>query len=57
MVLGSKTYYPRVGYGPAGQFGIIVPEGMPAENYMAVKLQEDAKAISGAVTYSKEFGI
>ncbi|MDE7286905.1 MAG: N-acetyltransferase [Lachnospiraceae bacterium] len=57
LVLGSELYYPRVGYMPAEQFGIIVPEGFPAENFMAIKLQESADAISGAVTYAKEFGI
>lgn len=57
LVLGSATYYPRVGYIPAKQIGIEVPEGIPAENFMAIKLQENAKMIRGAVTYAKEFGI
>lgn len=57
LVLGSKTYYSRTGYLPTGQFGIIVPEGIPAENFMVAKLQESAKTISGAVIYAKEFGI
>lgn len=55
LVLGSELYYPRFGYMPAEQFGIMIPEGFPASNFMAVKLQENAKAISGAVTYAKEF--
>lgn len=57
LVLGSETYYPRLGYLPAVQFGIEIPEGMPSANFMAIKLQENAKPISGAVTYAKEFGI
>ena len=57
LVLGSDTYYPRLGYLPAVQFGIEIPEGMPSTNFMAIKLQENAKSISGAVTYAKEFGI
>lgn len=57
LVLGSETYYSRVGYVPAVQFGIEVPEGIPAENFMAIKLQENIKTISGAVTYAKEFGM
>ena len=57
LVLGSETYYPRVGYVPAERFGIIVPDGVPAENFMVTKLQENAKAISGEVTYAKEFGM
>lgn len=57
VVLGSETYYPKMGYAQASQFGIQVPDGIPSENYMAIKLLEDAKAISGTVTYAKEFGI
>lgn len=57
LVLGSENYYPRFGYLPAERFGVQVPEGMPSANYMAVKLRQDAKTISGAVTYAKEFGI
>lgn len=57
LVLGSETYYPRVGYIPANQIGIEVPQGIPAENFMAIQLQEEAKKMSGSVTYAKEFGI
>lgn len=57
LVLGSETYYPKVGYIPAEQIGIEVPQGIPTENFMAIKLQENAKTISGTVTYAKEFGI
>lgn len=57
LVLGSETYYPRYGYLPAVQFGIQVPDGIPSANFMAIKLLETAKTISGAVTYAKEFGI
>ncbi|TWH56701.1 putative N-acetyltransferase YhbS [Desulfitobacterium sp. LBE] len=57
LVLGSEQYYPRSGYIPARRLGIEVPVGMPDENFMAIKLQENAKPIKGAVTYAKEFGI
>lgn len=57
LVLGSDTYYPQLGYLPAVQFGIEIPDGMPSANFMAIKLQENASPISGAVTYAKEFGI
>lgn len=57
LVLGSAAYYPKVGYIPAEQIGIEVPEDIPTENFMAIKLQDDAKPISGAVAYAKEFGI
>lgn len=57
LVLGSEIYYPRFGYMPARQIGIEVPSGIPAQNFMAVKLQENAKTISGMVSYAEEFGI
>lgn len=57
IVLGSETYYPRMGYVPAEQMGIEVPKGFPAENFMAIKLQKSAEPICGAVTYAKEFGL
>lgn len=57
LVLGSETYYPRCGYQPANQLGVAVPDGIPPANFMAIRLQEDAPSISGAVTYAKEFGL
>lgn len=57
LVLGSAAYYPRVGYLPAPQIGIEVPEGIPAENFMAMKLLENADPICGTVAYAKEFGM
>ena len=57
LVLGSETYYPKFGYLPATQFNIEIPNGFPTENFMAVKLNENAKLISGAVTLAKEFAM
>lgn len=57
IVLGSEIYYPRMGYVPAEQMGIEVPKGFPTENFMAMKLLKNAKAVCGAVTYAKEFGL
>lgn len=57
LLLGSETYYPRFGYLPAEQFGVQIPDGMPSENFMAIKLQEDPKPIHGAVAFPKEFGL
>ena len=57
LVLGSEAYYPRAGYIPAAQLGIEVPEGFPPENFMAVKLRENAKPVRGPVAYAKEFGL
>lgn len=56
VVLGSETYYPKAGYVPASQFGIVCPfEGVPDENYMALPLQEPAGDWNGTVTYDKAF--
>ena len=57
LVLGSETYYPRLGYIPANSFGVEVPNGMPPANFLAVKLREDAPVLHGAVVYAKEFGL
>ena len=57
LVLGSETYYPRAGYIPAVQLGVEVPEGFPSNNFMAIKLEENAKPICGSVIYPKEFGL
>lgn len=57
LVLGSEWYYPRVGYVPAEPLGVKVPPGMPSANFMLMKLQANAKPISGAVAYAKEFGL
>lgn len=56
VVLGSETYYPKAGYVPACQFGIICPfEGVPDENYMVLPLGEPAGDWKGTVTYDKAF--
>ena len=57
MVLGSETYYPKVGYIEAKDLGIEVPEGIPSKNFMAIKLQETVKPIKGKLIYAKEFGM
>lgn len=57
VVLGSETYYPRLGYAPAAQFGIAAPPGIPAENLMAVRLREDAAPLHGTLVYPAAFGI
>lgn len=56
VVLGSETYYPKMGYVPANNYGIKAPFDVPDENFMAIKLQENSPAIEGTVTYAKEFG-
>ena len=57
VVLGSETYYPRFGYRPAGAFGIAAPFAAPLENFMAIRLRDDAPAVHGVVRYDPAFGI
>lgn len=57
IVLGSETYYPKVGYLPAEEFGILIPAGFPPQNYMAIQLLAHAQPIHGEVSYAKEFGL
>lgn len=57
FVLGSELYYPRFGYLPAANLGVEIPKGIPTENFMAIKLKENVKPISGKITYAKEFGL
>ena len=57
VVLGSEKYYPKLGYVPASQYGIKAPFEVPNENFMAIKLNDFEKEITGTVEYAKEFGI
>ncbi len=57
IVLGSEKYYPKFGYIPARQYGILAPFKVWNENFMAIKLNDTNKEIIGAVKYAKEFGI
>ena len=57
VVLGSEKYYPKFGYLPAKNFNIKPPFEVPQENFMALKLRDDAPKIAGIVKYAKEFGI
>lgn len=57
LVLGSEQYYPKAGYLPAEEFGVEVPDGVPAANFMVKKLCGNAKPISGRVVYAREFGM
>lgn len=57
VVLGSETYYPRVGYLPADTFGIKAPFEVPGENFMVYRLVPDAADIQGTMKYAVELGI
>ncbi len=54
VVLGSEKYYPRVGFKPAGEFGIKAPFDVPCENFMAISLSNKSQHIGGTVVYVKE---
>ena len=56
-VLGSEDYYPWAGYIPAEQLGIRAPFEVPPENFMALRLREDAGPVSGVLRYAAEFGL
>ena len=57
IVLGSEKYYPKFGYVPAINYGIMPPFDVSYENFMAIKLNDTDKEIKGIVKYAKEFGI
>lgn len=57
IVLGSSEYYPKVGYIPASVYGIKAPFDVANENFMAIKLNDNAKKINGIVIYDTAFGI
>ena len=57
VVLGHPAYYPKAGYVPASTYGILAPFEVPDENYMAVRLKDDALPLNGTVQYDKAFGI
>ncbi|MCW3467048.1 GNAT family N-acetyltransferase [Chitinophaga nivalis] len=56
IVLGHEHYYPKFGFAPAIQWGILPPVELPANNFMAVALQPGAlEHISGVAQYAPEF--
>lgn len=55
IVLGHKEYYPKFGFGLAGDWGIKAPFDVPADHFMAIELKKgslDGK--SGIVEYPPE---
>lgn len=57
IVLGSNKYYPKLGYISASKYNIKAPFNVEDDYFMAIKLNENAKAISGIVKYDEAFGI
>lgn len=57
VVLGSPDYYPKFGYTPAVDYGIILPKCLPAEYLFIKKLTRHSAKLSGKLGYPAEFGI
>lgn len=57
IVLGNNKYYSRLGYIPASKYNITAPFDVEDDYFMAIKLNENAKAINGMVKYDEAFGI
>ena len=57
MVLGHSTYYPRFGFVPAEQHGIICPFAVRAEAWMIHLLPAHRTELRGTVVYAEAFGV
>ncbi len=57
VVLGNPRVYGKAGYVPASTYGIKPPFAVRDENFMAIKLNRDAKTLEGVVKYDNAFGI
>lgn len=57
ILIGHETYYPRFGYRPAKEFGILSPFEIPDEVFMAYPLKDADKKLNATIEYAKEFGI
>ncbi|WP_317294437.1 N-acetyltransferase [Ligilactobacillus saerimneri] len=57
IVLGSDTYYPRLGYQPAAKYGIKAPFEVPSKYYQVYPLVRNLTEISGTVAYAPEFDL
>jgi len=57
VVLGHPTYYPRFGFRPAEEFGILPPWGEPCEALMVLELVPGGlQGVRGTVNYPPAFG-
>lgn len=57
ILIGHETYYPRFGYRPAKEFGILSLFEIADENFMAYPLQDAKMKLNATIEYAKEFGI
>jgi len=56
FLLGYAAYYPRFGYQPSRNFGIVFPEGLDTDNCMGIELvQGSLSDVSGTLKYSPPF--
>lgn len=56
VLIGHEDYYPRFGYKPAHEYGILFPFEVPQKNALAKELMPNAlQDVNGMVTYPKEF--
>ncbi len=57
VVLGHPAYYPRFGFRPAEEFGLICPFPASPGAFRAIELRPGAlRGRAGLVTYAPEFG-
>ncbi len=56
VVLGHPGYYPRFGFEPARELGIVAPFDVPAEAWMALRLPAHRPQVRGTVSYADAFG-
>jgi len=56
VVLGHPSYYPRLGFEPAGDLGIHSPYEAPPEAWMAHRLPAYRPGVRGLVVYPEAFG-
>ena len=57
VVLGHPQYYPRFGFVPSSEFGIVSEYDVPEDVFMVLELEPGAlQNKSGRVHYHREFG-
>jgi putative acetyltransferase len=54
-VLGHPEYYPRFGFVPAAEYGVLAPWDVPSEAWMVHLLPAYDPAARGVVTYAEAF--
>jgi putative acetyltransferase len=56
VVLGHAEYYPRFGFVPAAEYGVLAPWDVPPEVWMVHLLPRYDPAAHGVVEYAPAFG-